>query len=203
MIDGPYARISVLRPHDGDTVDFEAGYIRHLQWHVQAHDSWRWFGWTIWSGERQRCLVYATFGHSAASLDNPVDPAGDERDNISNVTPHGHFAGHGLFEYLPELSQGTGEPQPLPRVEMATIEVAHGVERAFESALRAQQSALEAETLWFRMIAGGSGPRYVRLRPRANLSALLADPATLPADVPIAKSTMEILNLRPAMCYQP
>lgn len=36
MIDGPYARISVLRPHDGDTVDFEAGYIRHLQWHSEA-----------------------------------------------------------------------------------------------------------------------------------------------------------------------
>ena len=27
---GPYARIAVLRPHDGDTVDFEAGYSRHL-----------------------------------------------------------------------------------------------------------------------------------------------------------------------------
>lgn len=25
MLQGPYARISVLRPHDGDTVDFEAG----------------------------------------------------------------------------------------------------------------------------------------------------------------------------------
>ena len=25
-----YARISFLRPHDGDTVDFEAGYTHHL-----------------------------------------------------------------------------------------------------------------------------------------------------------------------------
>jgi len=36
---GPYARIAILRPHDGDTVDFEAGYIRHLEWHRQAKDS--------------------------------------------------------------------------------------------------------------------------------------------------------------------
>lgn len=36
---GPYARIAVLRPHDGDTVDFEAGYIRHLEWHRQAKDT--------------------------------------------------------------------------------------------------------------------------------------------------------------------
>src|SRR2546430_11895224 len=49
-------------------------------------DTWVWYGWTIWAGERQRWLVYATFGHTAASLDAPVKPAEDERDNISNVT---------------------------------------------------------------------------------------------------------------------
>ena len=42
---GPYARIAVLRPHDGDTVDFEAGYSRHLDWHRQAKDTWTWYGW--------------------------------------------------------------------------------------------------------------------------------------------------------------
>jgi len=49
---GPYARIAILRPHDGDTVDFEAGYIRHLEWHRQAKDTWAWYGWTIWAGQR-------------------------------------------------------------------------------------------------------------------------------------------------------
>jgi len=44
---GPYARIAVLRPHDGDTVDFEAGYIRHLEFHRQAKDTWTWYGWSI------------------------------------------------------------------------------------------------------------------------------------------------------------
>ena len=44
-------------------------------------------------GERQRWFVYATFGHSAASLDNPVAPAEDERDNILNVTPHAAVCG--------------------------------------------------------------------------------------------------------------
>src|SRR5262245_35394589 len=88
---GPYARIAFLRPHDGDTVDFEAGYIRHLEFHRQAGDTWTWYGWTIWAGERQRWLVYATFGHTAASLDRPVSPADDERDNVANVTPHAEF----------------------------------------------------------------------------------------------------------------
>jgi hypothetical protein len=205
MLHGPYARISVLRPHDGDTVGFEAGYIRHLEWHRQAKDTWAWYGWTVWAGERQRWFVYATFGHSAAALDSPVDPAGDERDNVVNVTPHASFVGSALFEYLPELSNGTGTPQPTARVELTTVDLVTGAEKAFEAALGAEQSRLQGETLWYRMVAGGAIPRYVRLRPRASLSAILegvGEPA-LPEEVNglIAKATVEILSLRPAMSY--
>lgn len=149
-------RIAFLRPNDGDTVDFEAGYIRHLEWHRQAKDAWTWYGWTIWSGERQRWFVFATFGHTGASLSNPVSPAEDQRDN-------------------------------------------------FEAALSARQSALKDETLWFRMLSGGQVPRYVRLRPRPTLAAILDSSAeqALPDKVNslIAKSTIEILNLRPTMSY--
>jgi hypothetical protein len=201
MLQGPYARIAILRPHDGDTVDFEAGYIRHLEWHRQAKDTWTWFGWTIWAGERQRWFVYATFGHSAASLDSPVDPAEDERDNRANVIAHGQFVGHALYEYLPGLSRGTGVPQPIARLELMTADLVPGSEAHFEAALSAEQSRLEGETLWYRMIAGGTAPRYVRLRPRANLSAILdgRSERTLPDNV--AKMTIEILNLRPTMSY--
>ena len=202
---GPYARIAILRPHDGDTVDFEAGYIRHLEFHRQAKDTWIWYGWTIWAGERQRWFVYATFGHSAASLDNPVPPAEDERDNVSNVTPHAQFVGNALYEYLPGLSRGTGEPQPTARLELTTVDLEPGAAKAFEAALSADQSGLPAETLWYRMVAGGATPRYVRLRPRASLSAILDEGSeqALPDRVNdlIAKTTVEILNLRPTMSY--
>jgi hypothetical protein len=69
-----YARIALLRPHDGATADFEAGNSRHLEWHRQANDPWSWYGWTIWAGERQRWFVYATFGHAAADFDASVAP---------------------------------------------------------------------------------------------------------------------------------
>jgi hypothetical protein len=94
-----YARIAVLRPHDGDTVDFEAGYVRHLEWHRQVKDTWT----------------------------------------------------------------------------------------------------------WYRMVAGGASPRYVRLRPRPNLTAILdgRSEQSLPEEVDklVAKTTIEILSLRPAMSY--
>jgi hypothetical protein len=202
---GPYARIAILRPYDGDTVDFEAGYIRHLEWHRQAKDTWVWYGWTMWASERQRWFVYATFGHSAASLDNPVAPAEDERDNISNVTPHAQYLGNALYEYLPGLSRGTGEPQPTARLEFTTMDLVPGAAKAFEAALRSSQSTLQGETLWYRMVAGGTTPRYVRLRPRPSLSAILdgRSEQTIPDGVNhlIAKMTVEILNLRPTMCY--
>jgi len=200
---GPYARIAVLRPRDGDTVDFEAGYIRHLDWHRQAKDSWTWYGWTIWAGDRQRWFVYATFGHSAASLNNPVSPVEDERDNISNVTPHAQFVGNALYEFLPKLSNGTGEPQATARLEFTTVELVPGSEKLFEEALAAEQSKLRGETLWYRMIAGGNAPRYVRLRPRPTLAAILeaSGEQALPdsANRLLSKITIEILTFRPTM----
>jgi hypothetical protein len=200
---GPYARIAVLRPYDGRTVDFEAGYIRHLRWHEHANDTWKWFGWTVTFGERQRWFIYATFGHSAASLDNPVPAAEDERDNLLNVVPHGEFMGNAIYEFLPALSRGAGVPQPAARVELTTVDVRPGAEAAFESAVGAVQSTLRDEALWYRMIAGGPTPRYVRLRPRQNLSAILdaKSEQALPDGTfsLIAKTTVEILSLRPAM----
>ena len=202
---GPYARIAFLRPRDGDTVDFEAGYVRHLEFHRQAKDSWTWYGWTVWAGERQRWFVYATFGHSAAGLDKPVPPAEDERDNVSNVTPHAQFVGNALYEYRPGLSSGTGEPTPTARLELTTVDLKPGAEEAFEAALGAGQPALSGETLWYRMLAGGSAPRYVRLRPRASLAALLEGKGetALPDKVNdiVEKTTVEILNLRPTLSY--
>lgn len=202
---GPFARIAVLHPRDGHTIDFEAGYIRHLAFHEQAKDSWVWYGWTIWAGERQRWFVYATFGHSAASLNNPVAPADDERDNVLNVAPHVDYWANALYEYIPALSRGTGVPQPTARLELMTVDLEPGTEAAFEAALGAVQSALQGETLWYRMVAGGSAPRYVRLRPRPSLSAVLDSRSeqALPDKVNdlIARTTIEILNLRPTMSY--
>jgi hypothetical protein len=201
----PYARIAIFHPRDGDTVDFEAGYMRHLAWHQQAKDRWAWYGWTITYGERQRWFVYASFGHSAAAFDNPVPPADDERDNVLNVAPHVEEWTNGLYEYLPALSRGTAAPTPAARLELTTIDLKPNAAKAFETALTGAQATLQDETLWYRMVAGGNSPRYVRLRPRPSLAAILdgSREQALPDNVNelIAKTTIEILTLRPTMSY--
>lgn len=201
--DASYARIALFHPQDGHTVDFEAGYIRHLAWHQQAKDTWIWYGWTITFGERQRWFVYASFGHSAADFDNPVLPADDERDNVLNVAPHVEQWANALYEYLPDLSRGTGVPTPAARLELTTVDLNAGAVQEFEAALSADQSRSRGETLWFRMVAGGSAPRYVRLCPRPSLAAILDErrEQSLLDKVNdlIAKTTVEILTLRPTM----
>ena len=201
---GPYARIAFLKPRDGNTVDFEAGYVRHLEWHRQAGDPWTWYGWTVWAGERQRWLVYATFGHSAAALDAPVSPAEDERDNVANVVPHAEFTGSAVYEFREALSKGSAAPTTAPRVEMTTVDLVPGSAEAFETAIAKGRAPL-AETLWYRMIAGGPVPRYVCMRPRPNVAAILdgASESVLPTDAArlTARVTIEILNLRPTLSY--
>jgi hypothetical protein len=55
------------------------------------------------------------------------------------------------------------------------------------------------------MVAGGTAPRYVRLCPRPSVSAILdsRSQGALPDAVNdlVAKTTIEILTLRPAMSY--
>jgi hypothetical protein len=204
--DGPFARIAIMRASESHAVEWEEGYIRHLQWHRQVNDPFKWYSYSVWaSSDRQRWIVYATFGHAAASLSNPIQPAEDERDNLVNVLPHAQFAGNWVYEFLPALSRGdaNGVPTPAPRAELTTVDVTLGNANAFEAALAAEQAKLKGEALWYRMVVGGTPPRYIRLRPRASLAAILDERAdqALPERVNslIARLTVETLNLRPNM----
>jgi hypothetical protein len=204
---GPYARIAVLRALDGHSWEMDQGYLRHLDWHRQAKDWFGWYSYSVWaSAERQRWLMYATFGHTAADLSNPVSPAEDEANNLLNVLPHAQFLGNGVYEFLPALSRGNrnGVPTAALRAEYTTVELNNqGAAKAFEAALALEQPKLHGETLWYRMVVGGDSPSYVRLRPRATLAAILDERAdqALPGKVNglVSKMTVETLNLRPNM----
>jgi hypothetical protein len=186
------------------SVDLEAGYVRHLEWHRQVKDPFGWYSYSISaSTERQRCIIYATFGHTAAELSNPISPAEDWRDAAITLLPHIQFIGSGIYELLPALSRGNGVPTPTPVAEYTTVELNYGAGKAFEAALAGEQSKLQGETLWYRLVEGGDTPRYVRLRPRASLASILDERAdqALPDQVNglISKMTVEIMNLRPNM----
>jgi hypothetical protein len=202
---GPYALIGIMRALDeSHTVDLEAGYIRHLEWHRQVKDPFNWYSYSVSaSTERQRWIIYATFGRTAAELSNPVSPSEDWRDATINILPHVQFVGSGVYEFLPGLSRGNGVPTPTPQAEYTTVELTYGAGKAFEAALAGEQSKLRSETLWYCLVQGGNVPRYVRLRPRASLAGILDEHAdqALPDEVSglVSKMTVETMNLRPDM----
>ena len=199
-----FARVAIMRARDGHAAEWEEGYIRHLEWHRQAKDPFARYSYSVWaSTERQRWILYATFGHTAAELSDPVSPVDDERDNLVNVLPHAQFLGNWIYEFLPALSRGNGVPTPTLRAEYTTVELTVGAGKRFEDAVAADRSMLRGETLWYRLVVGGDTPRYVRLRPRASLAAILDERAKgpLPERVTalVRKVTVETLNLRPNM----
>jgi len=201
---GPYAIVAMMRVvGENHTVDFEEGYIRHLEWHRQAKDKFNWYSYSFGSStERQRWIIYATFGHTSKELSNPVSPAEDARDAIVNI-PHVQFMGSSIYEFLPALSRGNSVPSPVLKAEYTTVEVNFGDGKAFEEAVASEQSGIQGETLWYRMVEGGNLPRYVRLCPRASLESILDQSAgqALPGKVKglVSKVTVEVLNLRPNM----
>ena len=202
---GPYALIGVMRALDErHSVDLEAGYVRHLEWHRQVKDPFNWYSYSVSASTgRQRWIIYATFGHTAAELSNPVSPAEDWRDASINLLPHVQFTGNGVYEFLPALSRGNGVPTPTLHAEYTTVELNYGTGKAFETALAAEQTNLQDETLWYRLVVGGNTPRYVRLRPRASLASILDERGgqALPDKVNgfVSKMIVETLNLRPNM----
>src|SRR5262249_4210325 len=55
QLSGPYARIAMFSALDGHRVEWEAGYIHHLEWHRQAKDTWAWYSYSVWAtADRQR-----------------------------------------------------------------------------------------------------------------------------------------------------
>src|SRR5262249_10534811 len=136
-------------------------------------------------------------------LSNPVSPAEDWRDASITLLPHIQFTGSGGYEVLPGLSRGDGGPPPPPLAGDTTGGLNYGAGKGFEAALAGEQAKVHSETLWYRLVEGGSAPRYVRLRPRASLASILDERAdqALPDKLNglILKMTVETLNLRSDM----
>jgi hypothetical protein len=70
------------------------------------------------------------------------------------------------------------------------------------SKLKAAQPSLKEQTLWYRLVTGGPVPRYLRLRPRSRVSAMLkaADDGVLAqAGSMISGASVELLVSQPSL----
>jgi hypothetical protein len=199
---GPYVLLGVLRRLEGHDFAFDAGVSLHWQWHRDHRDPYVWYAWDIRFGERVGGLVFASFNHSAGSLDSTVSPAEDWADWRVTGAPHSEFTNLETYRYLPELSRGTGDPGPAILLEFTTVEVQPAAASAFETRLKAGQPSLKEETLWYRLVTGGQVPQYLRLRPRPRLSAVTEgadDQVLAQANSMITRVRVELLLSEPSL----
>jgi hypothetical protein len=199
---GPYVLLGVLRRLEGHDFAFDTGVALHWKWHRDHQDPYVWHAWNIRFGERVGGLVFASFNHSASSLDSAVSPGEDWANWRITGAPHSEFTNLESYRYLPELSRGTGDPGAAILLEFTTVEVQPAAASAFEAKLKAGQSSLKEETLWYRLVTGGQVPRYLRLRTRTRLSAVLdgADDQVLAqANSIITRVRVELLVTEPSL----
>lgn len=136
-------------PHSGERSTFEAGYRRHLDWHVAKGDSLSWYGWDVVVGPRPGLFVDGVFGVPFAALDERVDPAGDQEDAAVNFLSHADPVFRELVALRPDLSTATplGEAAPSLYVEVVRYPVAHDGTPAMTAALSALRERRTDERL--------------------------------------------------------
>src|SRR5262249_52792096 len=88
---GPYVLLGVLRRLEGHDLAFDAAVAPHWQGHRDHRDPYVWYAWNTRFGERVGGLVFASFNHSAGSLDSAVSPAEDWADWRATGAQHAEF----------------------------------------------------------------------------------------------------------------
>lgn len=207
---GPLARLVVIQPKPGQDAAFEEGYRRHLTWHRDHRDPWSWYGWSFVLGERLGLFMDGTFAHSAAELDNAVDPAGDGADNARNVVPHADFVRHAVYQRISGAIDAL--PDTSAYLVMTTYWVRPGEERKFEAAIAeasaaAQRAGTSSSQIWFRLVIGGESPEYLLFRPVNDWAEAAALPDFVTghpaAATSVARVRSELLRYRRDMSYHP
>lgn len=147
--------------HPKSTVDFEAGYRAHLDWHRERADPLSWYGWTVVSGERVGLFVDGTFGLDFADYRKRIAPAEDAAHFSRTTAPHADNAFRLILALESEL--GTATPletrMPSAYVEALIYSVGPGHEAEFEDTLRqlaqfAREMPAKPEYAVYRVVSG-------------------------------------------------
>ena len=200
---GPYARIVTIVPKPGQAAAFDAGYVRHIEWHRANGDPWTWYGWSFVLGARLGQFMDGTFGHAAADFDRPVDPAGDGADNRANVLPYADFGTHGVYRRVENGGGGATAPDTSAYLILSTYEVEPDQAGAFEKAIAAHRGGGAS---WYRLILGGRGSVYLQMQGAAGWAEAVSGMEARRVQAPegtVKNVTTELLRYRATHSYQP
>jgi hypothetical protein len=164
----------------GNVAAFEEAYLRHVDWHRNQNDPWRWDTWHTITGELGMYFI-GTDGHNWSDFDSPpVDPAADGADAMEQFGSLVSSITGGFAELLPDVSRPGGTADDMPLAHVIDYKIKVGREADFMAVVRkfneaAEKANWEQNYVWVANVSGGTA-QYVLVLQHANFASM-APPA--------------------------
>jgi hypothetical protein len=226
---GAIAALEFQKPKNGMAPQYEAGRKQKAAWHKQQNDPQPLLVWEIMSGDNTGTYVVGRLQQHWADFDKP--PISDEADLAEFQKVVGSFVDSltaRYYEYLPKVSNPTGDKSPSKFAEILTFYVKYGKSSDFRSAM-ARVTEAAAKTKWppkyewYELSSGGPADTFVLALPHNSWADFEDKPEVKPFremlkdafgqseadsimerfDNSVQKETSEIIQFRPDLSYLP
>ena len=226
---GTLASIEFQKVKGSNVPQYEAARKQKAAWHKQQKDPLPLLVWEIMSGDETGTFVVGRFDQHWSDYDHPV--VTDEADLAEFQKVVGSYVDSvttRYYDYLPKISNATGDTGPQKFSEIITFEVRPGKGSAFRSAIdRIYEGTVKTKWAvnygWYALVNGGKAGTYVLSIPHKNWADFEDNPNVKPfrdmlkeafgqqeadsivdrLDDSISKETSEIIEYRPDLSYLP
>lgn len=143
-----------------NVAQFEEAYLRHVEWHRQQGDTWRWDMWSTVTGDLGMYIVI-TDNHTWADFDAPpFDPVADGADAMAQFGALVESVTGGFARLMTDMSRPA--PGLLPLAHVIDFEVKEGMDGDFLQVVRKFREAAEqvnwtGHYVWLAGVGGAAG----------------------------------------------
>jgi hypothetical protein len=226
---GTLASIEFQKVKNGTVPQYEAGRKQKAAWHKQQNDPLPLLVWETLSGDVTGTFLVGRFGQHWADYDKPAIT--DEADVAEFEKVMGAYVESvttRYYNYLPKISNATGDMTPQKFSEIITFRVRSGKISDFRSAIArifdaTQKTKWPVTYEWYELVSGGDSGTFVLSFPHKNWADFEDKPDVKPyrdmlkeafgqaeadsivdrLDRSIEKETSEIIQFRPDLSYMP
>ena len=226
---GTLASIEFQKVKNTNVPQYEAGRKQKAAWHKQQNDPLPLLVWETISGDNTGTCLVGHFNQHWADYDKPA--VTDEADLAEFQKVVGTYVDSlttRYYEYLPKISNESGDTGPAKFSEIITFQVRPGKESDFRSGIeRIHEGTIKTKWAvnygWYRLVNGGTAGTFVLSFAHKNWADFEDKPDVKPyrdmlkeafgqaeadsivdrLDRSIEKETSDIIQFRPDLSYLP
>ena len=169
-------RIYFSTPKPGMDKQYEAGRIKHMQFHRAQKDTWTWNTFAIETGDNAGTYVTSSCGHAWKDFDEWDARMGkaDTADGATNLSPYVQGGRNGFYVYRSDMSLAPANQPPAPMTAVTIFVLHPGAGPDFIAAVKKVNEAIGKQadwpktSGWLQLANGGEAPTFVLLNQRKN-----------------------------------